>query len=280
MEGTGACFTTRDAARIRGLSPARVRALARAGLLSSAVRSWGRYRYSFGDLLLLKRTKHLLDAGVSPRRVRRALRLLQRAAADRRELTRFHLGSDGSHVLVVQGGKAWHPESGQLELRPPVVAARGAVRSLPVRSGGGTLTADHWYDLGVELESSSPAQAMEAYRRALERDPDFAEAHINLGRLLHLAGKLHLARGHYLRAMQLDPLDPVPLFNLGVVLEDLGEKDQALEMYQRALRRDPGLADAHYNLALLYEQRGRKADAERHMQAYRRLTGPGCGGVQ
>jgi len=279
MEGTGSCFTTRDAARITGLSPARVRAFARAGLLSTAVRFWGRYRYSFHDLLLLKRTKHLLDAGISPRRVRRALRSLQRAAG-RHDLARFRLGSDGTDVLVVQGGKAWHPESGQLELQLPVRGARAQVRPLPVRSARGTLNADHWYDLGVELEASSPVQAMEAYRRALEQDPDFAEAHVNLGRLLHLAGKLHLARAHYVRAMQLDPLDPVPLYNLGVVLEDLGEAEQAVEMYQRALRRDPGLADAHYNLALLYERRGRRAEAERHMQAYRRLTDPGCGGVQ
>jgi len=136
-----------------------------------------------------------------------------------------------------------------------------------------TPTADEWYETGCDLEDSSAERAREAYERALELDPDLAEAHVNLGRLLHVAGERGRAEPHYREAVKLDPDDPTPHFNLGVLLEEQGRRDEAVHAYRQAILRDPDFADAHCNLGLLLESFGRAQEAMRHLMAARKLNG-------
>ena len=278
MAGTAVHFTTRDASRITGLSSARIRYCARVGLIDRSSASGAAQFYSFNDLVVLKTTKRLLDAGISLRKIRRAYASLPRRSDALQQVTRWAVGTDGHHVVVGRQGTCWHAESGQMVLpfaAPP--RARRRISPLPRRKPH--LNADQWYDLGIDLETSSLNGAIEAYRRAIEQDPEMVEAHINVGRLLHVSGKLDLARAHYTRAMQLDPLDAIPVFNLGVVLEDIGDTETALAMYKHAVHRDPLLADAHYNLALLYERRGCRAEALEHFRTYKKLTDSRSGGA-
>lgn len=276
MAGASEGFTAREAARITGLSLARVRRLERGGVLPAA--DDARPCYSFRDLLLLRQVKRLLDAGVPLRRIRRAYAsLLERGDS----LSRLLLSADSGAIVAANEGVRWDVGSGQLIL--PYAAPRAAVRpvlELKPSKSGPALTADQWYELGVDLEHTSLASAIEAYGRALEQEHEFVEAHINLGRLLHVTGSLLEAKKHYEVAMRLDPLDPIPAFNLGVVLEDLGFGDDALRHYRTALRRDPDFADAHYNLALVYERKGCPVQALRHARRYRELTGAGTGETQ
>src|SRR5262245_10937714 len=77
----------------------------------------------------------------------------------------------------------------------------GNASGLAVREGAGGVgeafgadaeyrpSAEEWYDLGCELEATEPERAREAYQRALELDPLMAEAHVNLGRQLHVVGE-------------------------------------------------------------------------------------------
>ncbi len=140
-------------------------------------------------------------------------------------------------------------------------------------------TAVDWYERGLALEDTVPDQAITAYRRALLSRPNLADAHNNLGRLLHDRGKLALAESHYKLALTCDGEVALYWFNLGVVVEDRGRTDDALDAYQQALALDPAQVDAHFNLARLYEQIGRLASDElmlrraiRHLGDYRRLT--------
>ena len=135
------------------------------------------------------------------------------------------------------------------------------------------LTAEQWYEAGCDLEGSSPERAREAYERALELDPCVADAHVNLGRQLHMAGELGRAEPHYREAVRLDPDDPTPHYNLGVLLEELGRREEAVHAYRQAILRDPDFADAHCNLGLLLESLGRRQEAVRHLMATRRLSG-------
>jgi tetratricopeptide (TPR) repeat protein len=134
-----------------------------------------------------------------------------------------------------------------------------------------------WLARGLELEDRDPAGAMAAYRRALAGCPSFADAHINLGRLLHQQGELPAAEGHYRRALATESAS-LPWFNLGVVLEDQGRSDEAIAAYREALSLDGELGEAHLNLARLLDLRGRGAGlaadlqaAVRHLAMYRRL---------
>ena len=134
-------------------------------------------------------------------------------------------------------------------------------------------TAEEWYEAGCELEASSPERARMAYQRALEMDPGVADAHVNLGRQLHIAGELGRAEPHYREAVRLDADDPTPHFNLGVLLEELGRREEAVHAYRQAVLRDPDFADAHCNLGLLLESLGRRQEAVRHLMAARKLNG-------
>jgi len=136
-----------------------------------------------------------------------------------------------------------------------------------------------WYERGLALESVDPAAAITAYERALAGRPDLADAHNNLGRLLHDAGRLPEAEARYRQALDADDSVALYHFNLGVVLEDLGRAGDAIASYERALAIDTHLADAHYNLARQLEQQGRAADDEltlrravRHLKQYRQLV--------
>lgn len=53
-------------------------------------------------------------------------------------------------------------------------------------------------------ESENPMAAIAAYRRLLDRQPEFAESHYRLARLLEGAGSWALARQHYVLARDLD----------------------------------------------------------------------------
>jgi tetratricopeptide (TPR) repeat protein len=147
-----------------------------------------------------------------------------------------------------------------------------AQASSPPASVPQTTAASDWFAQALELEDTNPDEALSAYRRAAEQQPDNSGAWINWGRLLHALGRTGEAAEVYRRALQQVGPEPLLLFNQGVLLEDLGETRAALEAYQGALAEDPDLADCHFNLARLYESLGKSQHAIRHLGQYRRLV--------
>jgi tetratricopeptide (TPR) repeat protein len=269
-------FTTREVARLLGLSEPQVRSQARAGFLKPERGPRNGYRFSFQDLVLLRTARELAPARVPPRRIRSALRGLARQLPHGHSLSEIRITANGQGLLVHDGGRAWNPESEQLQIDFTAIdlAEDVAAVARPLPQGGTSAEpADPWgwFDLGVDLEATDPAQAYRAYVRALAEDPDFADAHVNLGRLLQLAGRTKEAIHHYRRSIRPGSTDPTAAFNLGTALEELGRWEEALAAYHQALAADQGFADAHFNLARLYEQLGRRAEVIRHLRAYRVL---------
>jgi tetratricopeptide (TPR) repeat protein len=271
-------YTTRDVAKLLGLSEPQVRSQARAGFLSPDRGPHNGYRFSFQDLVLLRTARELAQARVPPHRIRRALRGLARELPSGRSLSELRITADGQRVVVRDEGSAWNPESGQLQIdfavaelanRTELVARRLAQSA---RRSSEPLTAPEWFDLGADLEVAAPDEARSAYAQALTLDPDFADAHVNLGRLLQLAGRTTEAVEHYRRSLQAGSTDPTAAFNLGTALEELGLWAEAIAAYRRAVRADQGFADAHFNLARLFEQAGRRAEAIRHWREYQKLV--------
>jgi tetratricopeptide (TPR) repeat protein len=274
-------YTSRDVARLLGLTVAQVRAFARDGFLSPSPggrRSRGELQFSFQDLVILRTAKALVAARIPTRRIRRALRKLRHELPRGRSLAELRIVADGDRIVVSDGYAAWNPESGQMDL--DFAIADLATRAAPIarrtaqaaRLAEGDFDADAWYELGFELEAVAPAEARDAYRRALELDAHHADAHVNLGRLLHEQGLIAEAERHYRLALREHPEHATAAFNLGTALEDLDRATDAIEAYRAALMTDPRLADAHYNVARLYEKVGKKAAALRHLSMYRRLT--------
>ena len=275
-------YTSRDVAKLLGLTVAQVRGFARDGFLSpSTARGRRTLQFSFQDLVVLRTAKALVRARIPPRRIRRALKRLRQQLPRGRSLAELHIAAEGDRIVVRDGSMAWNPESEQTHL--DFAVSELATRAAPIarraaqaaRAAEGELDAEDWYELGLELEAVDPDEARDAYRRALELEAHHADAHVNLGRLLHEEGLVEEAERHYRLALREDPEHATAAFDLGIALEDLGRPADAIEAYRAALATDPRLADAHYNVARLYEKVGKKAAALRHLSIYRRLTREG-----
>ena len=271
-------YTTRDVAKLLGLSEAQVRSQARVGYLAPDRGPRNSYRFSFQDLVLLRAAKALSQAHIAPRRIRRALRTLTRQLPAGRSLSGLRISSEGHRIVVRDGNETWNPESGQLLLDFHVadlaeqVAPTARRMARRARRADEPLTADQWYSLGVDLESAAPQDARDAYTRAVALDPRHASARVNLGRWLQEDGHPELAIAEYSAALASQPRHPTAAFNLGTALEELGRRAEAIAAYRRALDADDRFADAHFNLARLYEQAGKRSAALRHLKAYKMLS--------
>lgn len=265
-------YTVREVAAMLGLSPAQIRAFATEGFLSPERGVRGELRFGFHDLIILRTANELSSANIPQRKVRRVLQKLRDQLPHGTSLTGIRIAADGDRVVVRDGSTMWNPESGQslFDFSVSELVDKATPFDQPSNIALAK-TADQWYDVGCDAEPVSSEDAQRAYERALEIDPDHADAHVNLGRLLHEQGAPAAAEEHYRRALEIDPDHETAAFNLGVALEDLGRVASAIDAYRRAIVIDPDNADAHYNLAGIYERRGDKAAALRYLKVYARL---------
>lgn len=260
-----------------GLSTRQIRSYADQGFLHAERGDDGELRFGFQDLVILRTAGELSAAHIPQKKIRRVLESVRQQLPDGRSITAVRIAADGDRVVVRDGDAVWNPESGQSlfdfsvaelaeKTRPVALAA-----AKEARSRRDELDADDWYELGCDLEVSSPAEAQSAYEKAIALDPKHVDALVNLGRLLHEGGAPAAAEKQYRAALDADPNHPVAAFNLGVALEDLGRLSEAVRIYERAVELDPENADAHYNIAGIYERKGDKASAVRHLKCYRAL---------
>ena len=282
-------YTTDEVAEVLGLPTSRILAWTRSGLLTPERGAKGAYLYSFQDIVLLRAARELLESEVPARKVKAALESLRAQLPTGRPLSAVHISAAGDRILVRDDEQVWEPDSGQLQMdfavaevaeRAAPVARRALAETVAEPAGSGDENgADDWYNTAVDLEAVEIEEALAAYRRALELDPEHADAHLNLGRLLHEDGKLPEAEAHYRAAAAADPEGARALYNLGVVLEDQGREAEAIAAYRNSLSLDDGLATAHFNLSKLYESRGNEAGALNHLAAYKRLLARGATGT-
>jgi tetratricopeptide (TPR) repeat protein len=271
-------YSANEVAHLLGLPVGRIYSYVRSGFLEPERDRNRLLRFTFQDLVVLRAAKGLLQAQISPTRVRRILKQLVDDLPEGRTLAGLTIVAEGNRIVARDGGEQWNPESGQrifdFDVSELVRRVEPIVRrqALAARSSEGEMAAEEWYEMGMHLEVAAPDEARDAYRRVLELDPLHADAHVNLGRLLHEQGQLHEAEEHYRGALAADPDSITAAFNLGVVLEDLGRSDEAVFVYERLIKKDAGNADAHFNLARLYERSGKRIAALRHTKAYERLT--------
>jgi tetratricopeptide (TPR) repeat protein len=269
-------YGTKDLERLFGLPASAVRALARSGNIHPVRRS-GRLHYSFHDLVVLRTASALRAAKISPRRINRTLQELRSALPSGSALNKLSLTALGNRIAIREAGTLRESDSGQYALALEIIEEKGrlhiinrtesappAASSLPAGQ-----SADELYTRAIALEDTDAHQARELYAACLEADPNYVEARINLGRLLHLAGRLEGAERVYRAAPQPDPL---LAFNHAVLLEDLGREPDAIRAYRETLALDPEFADAHFNLARLYERAKDPQSSLRHLLAYRRAT--------
>ncbi len=276
-------YSTSDVSQLLGLEPRQVRALLDDRIVEPEQTAGGESRFSFQDLVMLRAAIGLREARVPRRRIRSAIAGLRHQLPADAPATGVRIFARGGQVVAQQGGSMWNPESGQELIDfsvddndPSAVGATPPprVETQPaVAEPSSEPSADDWFELGCELETSSQPDARAAYLRALELDSSHLDAHLNLGRLHHEAHEVEAAEHHYRAALEIAAGDATAAFNLGVALEDLGRDVEALAAYEQAIAADPKSADAYYNAARLYERRGERASAFRCLRTYRSLCG-------
>lgn len=266
-------YGVRDVEKLLGLPRSTIRALIEAGFVSPARGRRNAWLFSFQDLIVLRTAQALSAAKVPHKRITRSMKELRRRLPDTMPLSGLSICAVADRVVVREGGRRWQADSGQYLLAFEGDPAQGCLSVIERKDSAPPASAKDWFDRGVAVESGDAEAALQAYERAIAEDPALLDAHLNLGSLLHEAGRLDKAERVYRDAITSCGGDPALMYNLGVLLDDMGRKNEALEAYQAALRGDPDLADCHYNLALLCEELGKPKEAIRAMAQYRRLMG-------
>jgi predicted Zn-dependent protease len=264
-------YGVREVEKLLQLPRSTIRALVKFGFVTPARGPRRAWLFSFQDLIVLRTAQALATARVPRQRITRSMRELRRHLPDSMPLSGLSICAVADRVVVKEGATRWQADSGQYLLAFEGDPADGSL-SVIARKPAGPSGKD-WFERAEALEGEDPEAALTAYAQAVAADPVLLDARINLGRLLHEAGRFAEARAAYLDALKTCGGDPLLHFNLGVLLEDMDLKREAMAAYESAARADPALADCHYNLALLCEDFGKAKEAIRHMAHYRRLTG-------
>jgi predicted Zn-dependent protease len=270
-------FSVQDVERVLRLSRSTIRGLVKTGFVQPARGPKRQLLFSFQDMIVLRAARVLLEAKISRRRITRSLEDLRRRLPEQMPLSGLSISAVGDRVVVRDGKNHFQVDDGQYVLGLDVSVENGVLRVVEHKpkaapEAPAAETADDWFDKALPLEDTDPKAAQAAYEHAVELDPTYSAAWINLGRLLHTRHDEKKAELVYRRALQECGPDAVLLFNLGVVLEDSGKLDEAIDAYQSAITEDPTLADGHFNLARLYEAQGKEQNALRHLGQYRRLV--------
>ena len=100
------------------------------------------------------------------------------------------------------------------------------------------------------------------YEKAIQINPDYAEAHNNLGAVFKELGEFQKAISCYEKAIQINPDYADAYDNLGSILVSLKKFDEAIKIYQQALRLKPGDKFISHKLSALFGNTTKTAPKE------------------
>lgn len=266
-------FTLRGAQEKLGLSRTVLSGLISAGFVTPSRGARNEHRFTFQDLALLRTAHALQKSNIAPRNILASLAKLKASLPTEIPLTGLRITAVGADVAVRDGqGKLESTASGQylMDFEVAGIGARVSFldRAAPVVSGPDAAT---YFRQGESLEAKDGVAALAAYRKAIELNPSFADAYLNLGAMLCEAKHCEAAVSLYDSAIAACPKSALIRFNRAVALEDLGRLEEAVASYELSLKLDPSLADAHFNIARLKDRLGDSRSALRHLNAYRNL---------
>jgi tetratricopeptide (TPR) repeat protein len=235
--------------------------------------------YSFSDLISIQTLIKLRENRIQPRQIGRAMASLRKKLDwIKHPLAELRIVSDGRKISVHVEGQKMEAISGQI-LFDFDTASLGGVKSFPERkrSVNHMRESEAWFQKGLELEETGApvTQAIEAYRKVLELNPEAAGALVNLGTIYYRQRKFAEAERYYRDAIAADPAYPLAQFNLGNLYDEQGRIAEAFDHYRKALHLNPQYADAHFNLALLCERAGESLKAVHHWKCYLKLDSSG-----
>ena len=112
-------------------------------------------------------------------------------------------------------------------------------------------------------------QAVEAYNKALELRPFYADAHVGLGDARAAKGEIDPAIAAYQKALVFNPVNPKVYLSLGkIYYAEKGLYYESVNAYKKAIELDPQLVEARMGLGEVYEEKGLYKEA---VEEYKRV---------
>ena len=244
--------------------------------------------FGFSDLLALKTLRKLREFDIPPKQIQQAIASLRKLLKDiDHPLAELRITAEGKRLAVHAFGHRMEPITGQLlfdfdakeleKLRSFPLASEtpraALVKAELVKKEERERMAEVLFQKGLMLEETgAPASdALAAYTKATELNPDASGALVNLGTIHFRMRKMKEAEAYYSRALQADPDYPLAHFNLGNLYDEQGKTEEARRYYLSAIRLNLRYADAYFNLALLCERNDEILRAIGYWQAYLKL---------
>jgi tetratricopeptide (TPR) repeat protein len=122
------------------------------------------------------------------------------------------------------------------------------------------------HELAYELRQ---AQNQERYEKAtanFKKRYDTKLAHYNRGNALRVQGKMDEAIDAYKKSIEVNPNYAGAHYNLGRALSDQEKPDEAIDAYKKAIELNPNYAEAHCNLGHVLKRQSRFAEALRYLK--------------
>jgi tetratricopeptide (TPR) repeat protein len=144
-------------------------------------------------------------------------------------------------------------------------------------------SAASYFELGNSYyEAGQWDQAVIAYKRAIDLDPNYQPAYANLGVTYYQQQQFDLATSQYKKALELDPDDSEVAYNLGALYvqqalssqtgqPNLDLLNQAIEQLKNVVEVNPELAEPHFTLGVAYLALNQEAEAAESFETFLRL---------
>lgn len=112
------------------------------------------------------------------------------------------------------------------------------------------------------------AGAEQAYRRALDLDPNYASAHHWYAEFLAIHGRFEESFAEYEKARANDPLSMAINVDLGMAYYYAGQSDRAIEFLNKIKSVDPRFSRTYSNLSMIYRQKGMISESIAESETY------------
>jgi tetratricopeptide (TPR) repeat protein len=258
-------FDQREISRLLGISEGQIRSWDRKGLIPHRQKTRGALWFDFQALVAFRTVSRLRRQGISLGKISKCVAKLRQLMPDLKQpLAEVRVTVQQDRLILGKNRVKFTPEGQRcldfegLERRPV---------PLPTEA-----SEDLFFQALEDEEAGRLSEARRKYETFLAARPDHADALVNLGNLLYLAGAEEAAAARYLAALGNNPDHVEANYNLANLLESRGELASAALFYRKAVLEDPEFADAHFNLAMVLEGIGDLSGAKNHWKQYLELN--------
>ena len=103
------------------------------------------------------------------------------------------------------------------------------------------------------MKNSDLKQAQSLLQEVINQQPNFSNAHVNLGIVFLRKNSLNEAENSFLHALRINPQNIFALNQLGILHRQQGDFSAAKTSYQKAININSNYANVHLNLGILYD---------------------------